>query len=139
MGAFDNIRAALDSQLQTFATAQSLAVAWPNTGHEPTVGTPWIRPTLLPGWPEAAALGADADNYQSGLYQVDIFTPAGEGTEDARDYADAMITSFKRGTTLTYSGVTVRIKRAGIEASRQEPEWVVLPVLIAWFAYTAND
>ena len=139
MGAFNEIQGALDTQLNNYATAQDVAVDWPNVPYEPTISVSFVRPTFLPGYPEAAALGQDALNLQQGLYQVDIFTPSGAGSKAARDLAEALITSFKRGTTLTYSGVKVRIKRAGIEASRQEPEWFVLPVLIAWFAYTAND
>lgn len=129
------IRKALDNRLN--AIASGIDVAWPNTGYKPTT-SPYIRPTFLPSDVSQAELGTLGRNVHIGLYQVDAIYPAGEGRKAAETRADAVIEQFKRGTTFTYSGVTVRCDAARTLPATSEKDWYTLPVQIDYRAYLDN-
>lgn len=135
---YDAIQAALDAKLATFATAQSLSVAWQNIEFDPVAGSPWVRPSMLPGEPYQAALGESGENRCVGVYQVSVFYPAGNGSGTARAMVDTLITAFKRGTRLTYGGYTVEIKKAYPNPPLQEMQWYHIPVTIQWKCFATN-
>ena len=135
---YDAIQAALDAKLATFATANGLVVAWQNTHFEPTPGSPWLEPFILPGEPSQAALGETGENRCVGIYQVKVKYPAGEGSGDARVMADTLITAFKRGTKLTYGVYNIEIKKAYQSPAIQKADWYYIPVTIQWSCFAAN-
>lgn len=140
--AFDEIRKALESRLNTYATGRSPAidVAWPNSGYTPTTGTEYLRPTLLPGRSRAATAGSSGQQFHQGIFQVDIFWPANEGSGGALSEADAIIDHFKRGTNLSASGFTVRIDDdVYVLPANVEPDWYQVPVNIGFYAIAPNS
>lgn len=99
MAILSNIHIALDSRLNTLMDKP--AIAWPNTDYKPIVGTPFMRPTLLPAASSRYTLN-NGDKHQ-GIYQVDIFVPLDKGLQTLLDYTDALRDHF-RDQTLTAGG-----------------------------------
>lgn len=137
-GIYNEIQAALDGHLNTWAVSVDLSVAWENIAYEPTITEAFVKPAILPAQPSTASLGENGLNRLTGVYQVSLFYPAWEGSGTARDTADSLISHFKRGTSLTSGGVTIEIERAWRSPAVQEPDWYQIPVSIAWFTYHEN-
>ena len=104
---FSDISSALDSRLNTLTG--STPVAWQNTVYKPTKTGMYLRPTNLAGATTQAGLGTTGIDQYLGLYQIDIFAPAGKGRNAAEAKADAVANHFKRGTDLLYNSTTVRL------------------------------
>lgn len=144
------IRAALDDHLSGIPawlddgsipliwTETVSEVAWPNTHYKPDIGTGYFRPTLLPADVSQAELGEDGRNEHIGLYQVDVIAPIGKGRIAAETNADAVLRRFRRGTLITYRGITVRCDAAKTLPGRSETDWFILPVQIDYRAYLSN-
>lgn len=131
-----DIQAALDNWLDT-GTA-SIDIAWENAGYTPSVGTEYLRPTLIPAKTRQATLGSGGRNEVSGTYVVGCFYPAGDGSADALTMADAICSRFRRGTVISANGLAVRIDRVVRLKAVQEPRWFQVPVAIGWLAYVDN-
>ena len=141
MAGTTEIRQALISQLVAASPGAALpvaSVAWENKNFTPTVGTRWYRATFLPGISVAAAIGDGAQNRHVGVFQVDVIDQKDTGDMLAQTEAERIITCYKRGTVLTYSGVSVRVERSYRLAANQEDEWFVIPVIIEYRADVAN-
>ena len=127
---FNDIQTALDTQLATISG--SPAIAWEFVVTEPTGD--YLRPTFLPGETIQACRGDDGQDYTTGIYQVDTFKIRGTGRSQ---YPDLIATLFKRGTYLTYNGVTIQIMAASIESSSAEENYMITPVSIRWQVFTS--
>jgi hypothetical protein len=130
------IRSAFVTRLLTFPALPS--VAWENVSFTPTTGTTYLRPFLLPGEPVQAELGTAGQNRHSGIYQISIYAPAGVGTSAAGTLRDNLIDFFKRGTTMTYSDITVQIQKAFPGPMLQETDWIHIPITIRYRLLAAN-
>lgn len=135
--AFLDISAALDGALNTFASGASVAVAWENSNFEPTTGTKYLRPTLLPADTTQAESGSSGKDFTTGIYQVDVICPINTGKGEAVNLADDIADTFSRGSIHTYNGVNVRIRRASRRAGNRDGAWFIVPVDIEFFVYTA--
>lgn len=124
------IESALNAQLNTL----SLPTAWENSFFSSTKGVLWIRPTFMPGQSRAAAIGVNAQDRITGIYQVDVFAPADEGVYDGGQEVSTIMTAYKRGTALVYSGVTIKIIKVWRSTARPETDWYQIPVIIEWQA-----
>ena len=134
----ENIQEALNSHLNSL---QSANVVWPNAGasYTPSPGIPFLAVHNLFLPTHQATLGeGGGENLVSGIYQIDAHVPEGAGWSGLMQKADQVIDYFKRGTSLTYGGVTVRITKATPEISIREGGWFRLPVSIYWEAFTLN-
>ena len=98
----------------------------------------WYRATFLPGIPVAAAIGAAGQNRHVGIFQVDLFEPKNIGDGLARVEAERIVACFKRGTVLTYSGVSVMIQESHREAGREDGDWFHIPVIIQFWGDVDN-
>lgn len=135
MSVFLDISAALDGRLNTMTGKP--AVSWENVSYTPVNGTLYIRPTLLAGDTNQASLGDSGTDQNIGIYQLDVFAPAGTGKGAAIVMADTIANQFKRGTVLTYSGVTVRVKNASRQAAINNADgWYQVPVVVTYISYT---
>ena len=111
----DDITKALMTAFSALATAQSWTsrVEWPNRSFDPNAAaTPWYRPTVLQGIPEAAALGSDAPDRHVGVFQVSGFFPKNLGDGSARTWASTVLTEFPRGGSSTYGTVTLLFEKS---------------------------
>jgi hypothetical protein len=138
MGAPDSsIRSAFVTKLQTFSPLPS--VAWENMPFTPVIGTPYIRPFLLTGEPFQAEIGTAGANRHTGLYQISLYYPAGKGVLALGTLRDALIDHFKRGTTLTYSSLTIIIQKAySGPIMQQETDWIHQPITIQYQLLAPN-
>lgn len=128
---FTDIQGALRSRLDTLPNKPP--IAWENVNYNPSSNTLYLRATGLPADTVQACLGDDGLDFNVGLFQVDVFIPDGKGrTEWPDDIAD----HFKRGTVLTQNGVNVRITSVSIEAAAKDDNFYIVPVTIAYQAFT---
>lgn len=68
----------------------------------------WYRATFLPGIPRSAGIG-EAPLRHVGIFQIDVFEPAGADHIAATTEAERIASAFKRGLSLLYSGVVVHL------------------------------
>lgn len=136
MTVFRDTSAALDSRMQAFLDTlpEPPDVAWENRTYSPMIGTPWMRPTLIPGDVRPSSIGAAGRDEADILYQIDVFTEYGVGKAEGIDLADKVATHFKRGTVLTYGGTTITVKAASRQAARQDNGWWAQSVLVSAYA-----
>lgn len=133
------ILGALNAKLATPAFTPTLAIAWPNVKFTPTVGTPYLRATILRGETVQSSLGSAGLNRHVGLYQIDVFYPVEKGEVLPLQIASQIVERFKRGTSMTRSGVTVRVEAPpSILPMMIDNGWAIVPVRVRWFCDAAN-
>ena len=79
-------------------------IAWPNVPYTPVNGTLYLRATILPANTETTTL-ASAGRH-TGIYQVDVFAPNGQGELAANQMADRIADHFAAQRNL--SGLRIR-------------------------------
>lgn len=124
------VRSKLREQLLTVAGLPS-ARSWENRNFKPPTGEKWVRETYLPGDERQSA----NDMVEAvGVVQYDLYCPAGAGTEEIEDLADAIKEAFKPSSVV---GSLVRIDRSERLPGRQEPKWYSVPVRVSWRVHGA--
>ena len=131
-----SIESAFSAKLLTLATLPS--VAWPNVPFTPTVGVTFLKPHLLQGEPFQREIGTAGINEHGGIYQISIFTPAGNGPLESNTLRDALINHFKRGTVLTYNGVSTTVIKAFSGAKMEETDFLHTPIKIIYRTFATN-
>lgn len=122
----------------------SLQIAWPNLDFNPPKDgsndpLPYLQADLLPAQTTAAALGSAGQNRHTGIFQITIVQPEGSGLIDPLETADSIIAHFKRGTSITGDGDTIRIDGPPYTApSFKDGAYRRLPVLIPYRVETSN-
>ena len=130
---FADISSALDSRLNTL-TGQS-PIAWENTAYIPVKDTLYLRPTILPASTIQAGLGTSGLDEYVGIYQIDIFAPAGKGRGEAEIKADAVADHFKRGTDLSKNGKTVRLGDVSRNSGIKDEDRFIISISINYRAH----
>mgnify|MGYP003646012283 FL=1 len=130
---FADISSALDSRLNTL-TGQS-PIAWENTAYIPVKDTLYLRPTILPASTIQAGLGTSGLDEYVGIYQIDIFAPAGKGRGEAEIKADAVADHFKRGTDLSKNGKTVRLGDVSRNSGIKDEDRFIISISINYMAH----
>jgi len=130
---FADISSALDSRLNTL-TGQS-PIAWENTAYIPVKDTLYLRPTILPALTIQAGLGTSGLDEYVGIYQIDIFAPAGKGRGEAEIKADAVADHFKRGTDLSKNGKTVRLGDVSRNSGIKDEDRFIISISINYMAH----
>tara|TARA_R110000824_G_scaffold96537_4_gene231128 strand:+ start:5322 stop:5735 length:414 start_codon:yes stop_codon:yes gene_type:complete len=131
---FLDISSALDGHMNGIT---SYPIAWENTVYTPIIGGNYFRPSILPASTEQAGLGSAGLDEHIGIYQVDVYTEAGKGRRGAEFNADAVADHFKRGTSLTYNGVVVRLGDTSRSAGIIDGDRFVISVSINYSAHVA--
>jgi len=127
------IRSALREQLKT-VVAESIT-AFENVNYDPTPGVPWVRERILPAQPEVWTLG---ERQEIGIYQVDVFVPAGGDTTIGDSIAASVRGAFEIGREMTKDGVTVGVRWSTVQPSTQDGDWYQVPVDIHWQIMTGG-
>tara|TARA_B110000046_G_scaffold61020_1_gene68614 strand:+ start:642 stop:1058 length:417 start_codon:yes stop_codon:yes gene_type:complete len=130
---FADISSALDLRLNTL-TGQS-PIAWENTAYIPVKDTLYLRPTILPALTLQAGLGVNGIDEYIGIYQIDIFAPAGKGRGEAEIKADAVADHFKRGTDLSKNGKTVRLGNVSRNSGIRDEDRFIISISINYMAH----
>jgi hypothetical protein len=133
------VRRALESALDTWATAQSLSVAWENVEFTPTAGTAYARSYLLPADTESLFLDR-TDRAYTGVYQITLCMPEGTGPAAADALVASLDAAFSPATPLTAGGVTVTLRQP-ISRGPQlpgEPGMYAVPVSCYYAAHVTS-
>jgi len=126
-----SVRAALQTELNNIPG--SIDVAWENVKYDPIDGTPYQAAYVLPSV-ENPTMG---DDYHRliGIFKVNLYYPLLAGTATAEARAELIKTTFKRGTSMTSGGITVRVnKTPEILQGRADGDRWMIPINIRWFA-----
>ena len=99
---------ALQIRLESFATSKGLLIAYEGARFAPAADKMHLAEFLLPVPTDNPSMGRGHRRY-TGTYQVDVDAPTGSNIVTLRTRANELAAHFKRGTTLTESGVTVLI------------------------------
>lgn len=95
------IRQAFEARLETWATANSVVVAWENVEFDPTTDQVYAQPFILPGATKDLFLDQTGRDF-TGVFQVNLSMPLGTGAGAATalvDSLDAAIAgSFTQGS-----------------------------------------
>lgn len=119
---------------------QKPAIAFENARFEPQVGTPYARADLLPAESQSPViLSAGELVYESGIFQVTLHFPEGEGTKKALVMAEAVREHFPKGLRLQSEGLTVIVKkRASVAGGFNENGWYVVPISVPYFSQVSK-
>lgn len=90
---------------------------------------------FMPARPDDEEIGSKMTRL-NGLYQINLSYAAGEGSGDAEARGEVLRSYFKRGLTLTQSGVNVLITDTPqVGAGKQDDDRWVVPVTLRWQAW----
>lgn len=87
------IRLLYQARLDAWATGQGLRVAYQNVQFDPEDGETYLRAFLLPAGTDSNTLAGDQKIY-TGVFQVSIVTPSGDGPTRAEGLADDIADLF---------------------------------------------
>jgi hypothetical protein len=109
---YSQVQALLDAQLQT---VDGLPTFFPEdkTVKSDSANTPWCRAVLLPSKAIVQSLGSSGTMQYQGIYQIDLYYPAGYGWADSRTnksvMADTVIQAFPWTEQLTDNSIWLNI------------------------------
>ena len=128
----------LMARLASLTTSPSMPVAWPNVSYDPPA-TGYLRVSHLPNETDQVTLGASGQNRHTGILQVSVMWPKGDGSIDPLEVAAQVVAHFKRGTSFTQNSVDIRIVvPPSIAAPLDDDPFMQYPVTIQYLADTAN-
>jgi hypothetical protein len=127
---------ALAARLDAFVSAYPIDVAYPNINFMPRPRMPYLRPWMLPAPTISASLIAPGSMDFKGIFQIDVFWPAGQGLIQALEKSAAIIAHFATTRLIYQDGFAVQINEAPYASpAMQEPGWVHIPVSIRFRAF----
>jgi hypothetical protein len=102
-------------------------------------GAPYLRAAWMPAMTAAPCLGnADSQDYR-GVFQVDLFQPLASGENVPSERLGAIISHFKRGTSMTQDSLTVKVHRPPSRGPAIRSDgWMQYPVSIYVQAFKAQ-
>lgn len=131
MGQIADVQQAFDQRLNTLAGAPD--IAWENTRYNPTVGTTFIRPTLLPAESEHATLAGDQKN--TGIYQIDIYVELEKGNSALLTLMDAIYDHFD-SVDLTTGTTQIFLAQIARTPAVREESWLRGSIEIFYHSYS---
>jgi hypothetical protein len=105
-GVFLTLNDASGKPYISFAGGKPANVAVPNTAFTPPANRRFFVLSFLPGEPEPAGMGTYAENRWSGVFQIDVYSPAGGGEDEVNARYEALSELFGRGEC--FDGVVIR-------------------------------
>jgi len=128
---FNDIQAALDNRLNTFAGGYD--IAWPNINYEPAGNATFLTPNFIPEETLQVGLGTNGKDETNGIYQIDVVYPAGQGRSSV---PDSVADHFKRGTVMSYNDVSVRVRSVSIAQAITDGAYHFVPISVNFYSYT---
>jgi hypothetical protein len=119
-----------DSYLRTWATAQSVPVAWDGSPYTPVSGTKYVSQVLLPARPQNILVGKDSAQRYTGIYQIDVYSSTAKAKKDVDDIVTLLEAVFKVGYALTYSGTSVQVENFYADPHGFEDGWYRVSISI---------
>lgn len=128
-----NIFAAMETHLAGMAGVPD--IAYVGTSYEPSPGTPYLDPVVVSATTEAVTSGPTGDDEYTGRYQINIYSPIGNGMGETMTIADAIESRFSRSAMPSLNGTVVQIKSATTLRTTREGGWLITPVEIRYQSY----
>lgn len=138
----DDIQRVFDCALLDVLPDMGLAshdVAWPNVNFDPSPDRGYLRPFILPGTPQQATLGYPCFIRMSGIYQISIYRPKGEGLAAAREWKNILLSAFFTGRVLVDGDQQVIIDNAYSGSVQQEEDRMVIPISVSYYCYAPQQ
>jgi hypothetical protein len=105
------LQSILEIHLAEFATNESLRVAWPNMAFSRQDNETYLVVNNLPASLQASAIDPDAQDVLTGIYQIDVIAPSGNGWAPSAAVIDGLRSHFSRGLKLTATGIELTVIR----------------------------
>jgi len=132
------IRNALNARLNTLPSLPN--VAWENIAFTPKTTETHLRVNFLPAPTRPAANHKSAMDFESGIYQIDVYSPQDQGPNPASDVAESIRQHFSRGSTLVNSGITVNVEATpSMTSNDREGGFWRVRLTVPWFAYVPTS
>jgi hypothetical protein len=121
-------------------TLPELPTAWDNGMFEPPMqDQPWQKANFIFGPPDEFTMGQEFYR-ESGMLQLTLCYPLGEGANDALSRAELIRKTFPRGASFSNEGITVHVaKTAYIMDGYPTDENYVIVVRIPFYADIHNQ
>lgn len=137
MSLYTNIRGALQSRLETVEDIPT--IAWEGIDFTPTTGSAFVVAIFAPQSVRPASMG-NITYRHDGTFEISVVYPRFPiglpgGTFPAEEMADAIKARFTPDVPLELNSVFVRISYCERRAALIEPDWIRIPVSVAWFVY----
>jgi hypothetical protein len=132
-----DIRGALHARAIT-AAGFPASVAEEGMPFTPQPGATWARLTFRPAAQRPFGLAEGAVKTHKGLYLVDVYAPAGNGTAGAESLADAVRTVFAPATKLILDSEYVIIDYSERAPAVLGADWSMVPVTIGWRCFSTR-
>lgn len=117
MGPLKAIKIALDTYLSTLDGDN--VFAWENVPFNPTLNTPYIRPSLVPS--PAALSTVDGAQVHRGFYQIDLYFPVNRGVAAILTKMDDIYNHFKINDSIEQDSYEILIRAvSGLRLVTQE-------------------
>ncbi len=128
----------LAAHLSTLVLVPAMPVAFPNVNYEPDPAG-YLSVSHIPTETNQIDLGDTGQNRFTGVFQVSVHWPRGQGEVKAQERAASVSAHFKRGTDISQDGLAIRIiSPPNVAAAIYEDEFVQLPVSISYRVDAAN-
>lgn len=124
-----DIQRALDARMAAFGGE----IAWEGVPYAPTKGVPYLATSIAGRLAQTSGIGPAAPRFWSGVYQVLVAHPLGEGLAPAYDTAARVLAQFPRGLTLISGPAKVVIERGSAAPAYDTADWINVPVQLAWY------
>ncbi len=114
-----------------------IPVAWENVDFKPNTALTHFRVNFMPANSVATARFKSAMIRETGIYQIDVFTPLNKGTFANDTLSNALRVHFKRGTSLITEGQNrVYISETPTTSfSRREDPFYRTSIDVSWVAH----
>lgn len=127
-----SISAALASHLSTL----DIPTQYENAPFTPAAGELYLAESLIPTSNIPMSIVAGGSNSSEGIYQVLVYSMAGETKGAGFAVADQVEALFERGTRLTHDGITVTILRVERNAGFMSGDRFAIPISVYYRAAT---
>lgn len=111
-----------------------LTTAYPGVEFKPPK-TPWARFKNLGSNIDALTGNQNGLNEHTGVLQIDIAYPFGDGSKSLNEKAGEIAQGFKVGTDLTRNGVVIEVDRQTIGESFKDGSYLKVILSIFWNAH----
>ncbi len=133
-----DILGVLNNQLVQFSQEHPIDIAFPGVSYDPTVGTPYIKPNLIPATNSSVGIGIDTKNRHIGVYQITVRIPSAQTLGDMKVILSVLKKYFKKSSSLILDDVKVRITRFLMGPFVEEPDWYTQIVRVEYRADLEN-
>lgn len=129
----ESIQKAFDDAL---IVVQPANLALEGVVHEIEGMTPYLSSRMSGLDRIAVGAGQDGALRWTGIYQINVHFPTGEGLTPVLTKVSAILTAFRRGTTLTTSdSLSIRCEAPKTAPRVEVAPWLTAPVMVPWFCY----